>query len=295
MVRFALVFNPDIIPVVTKKAKICYLSILVFFLLILSGCSTNPQAAAAVSIGAANEPIDRLSESDRLELQPVNPTVIMTNTATLLPSSTPFPTPTVVPSLTPKPSATPIPDEHYIRNISGHRQYYAISCESSSAADWASYFGVQVYESDIQFRLPISENPEIGFVGDVNDPWGQTPPYSYGVHAAPIASVLKEEYNLPARAEKGFTIDQVKAELAADQPIIAWVIGNMVGGYPAEYTDSKGQTTIVAAYEHTVILTGYSADRIRYINNSRFYEVPNEVFLNSWGVLGNMVVFYDEQ
>ena len=95
--------------------------------------------------------------------------------------------------------------------------------------------------------MPISDNPEKGFVGDVNDPWGQTPPYSYGVHAAPIAAVLKEEYDLPARAEKGFTLDQVKTELAADQPIIAWVIGNMVGGYPAEYTSSDGETTIVAA------------------------------------------------
>lgn len=294
MIRFAVLFNPDIIAVVTKKVKTCFFSIPVFFLLILSGCSAAPHAAA-VSLDVANETANTLNESERIALQPVNATLTASQTATLLPSSTPFPTPTVVPSLTPKPSATPIPDEHYIRNINGHRQYYAISCESSSAADWADYFGVHVYESDIQFRLPISDNPEKGFVGDVNDPWGQVPPYSYGVHAAPIASVLKEEYNLPARAEKGFTLDQVKAELAADQPIIAWVIGNMVGGYPAEYTDSHGETTTVAAYEHTVILTGYSADRIRYINNSRFYEVPTEVFLNSWGVLENMVVFYDEK
>ena len=261
-------------------------------LLILSGCTTNLQASGAAA-DSGNAPAG-FSNADLTTLQPINPTFTPSNTATLLPSSTPFPTPTIVPSLTPKPSATPIPDEHFIRNISGHRQYYAISCESSSAADWASFFGVQIYESDIQFKMPISDNPEKGFVGDVNDPWGQTPPYSYGVHAAPIAKILKEEYNLPARAEKGFSLDQVKQELAADQPIIAWVIGNMVGGYPAEYTSSDGETNIVAAYEHTVILTGYGADRIRYLNNGRFYEVPNEVFQNSWGVLGNMVVYYDD-
>lgn len=291
---FAVLFNPDIIRVVITKKKNHFLPIWIVSLLIFSGCAKTPQAAASYDSDTANESAENLNDSDKIALQPINPTSTMTNTATLLPSSTPYPTQTVVPSLTPVPSATPIPDEYYIRGITGHRQYYAISCESSSAADWASYFGVQVYESDIQFRLPISDNPEIGFVGDVNDPWGQTPPYSYGVHAGPIATVLKEEYDLPARAEKGFTLEQVKAELAADQPIIAWVIGNMVGGFPAEYTDSKGATTIVAAYEHTVILTGYSADRIRYINNSRFYEVSTEVFLNSWGVLGNMVVFYDE-
>jgi hypothetical protein len=26
------------------------------------------------------------------------------------------------------------------------------------------------------------------------------------------------------------------------------------------------------------------------MTNGKFYETPNEVFLNSWGVLGNMVV-----
>jgi hypothetical protein len=26
------------------------------------------------------------------------------------------------------------------------------------------------------------------------------------------------------------------------------------------------------------------------MNNGRFFETPNQVFLNSWGVLGNMVL-----
>jgi hypothetical protein len=34
------------------------------------------------------------------------------------------------------------------------------------------------------------------------------------------------------------------------------VIGNMVGGVPYEYTDQHGNQTIVAAYEHVVIVTG---------------------------------------
>jgi uncharacterized protein YvpB len=278
-----------------KNRTLLILLLPILFLLLITAC--NPKISVdtlqypktTTQINSAN------IQYSKTPLDSINPTPTASITATRLPTSTLFPTSTVVPSLTPKPSPTPIPDEHYITGIFGHRQYYAISCESSSAADWASFFGVQIYESDIQFSLPTSDNPEKGFVGDVNDPWGQTPPYSYGVHAAPIAQVLKEDFKLPAKAAKGFTLEEVKAELATDQPIIAWVIGNMVGGFPAEYKDKNGQTTIVAAYEHTVILTGYSADHIRYLNNGRFYEVPNEVFFNSWGVLGNMVVFYDDQ
>ncbi len=269
--------------------------ILILNSFLLASCSSSDKAQAGFVSENTNSNSTTVEDTTNILLEPINATPTASITATLLPSATPLPTRTVVPSLTPIPTATPIPDEHFITGIFGHRQYYAISCESSSAADWASFYGVQIYESDIQFSLPTSDNPEKGFVGDVNDPWGQTPPYSYGVHAAPIAKVLKEEFGLPAQAAKGFTLEEVKAELAADQPVIAWVIGNMVGGYPAEYSDKYGNKTIVAAYEHTVILTGYNEDHIRYLNNGRFYEVPNEVFLNSWGVLGNMVVFYDDQ
>ena len=160
------------------------------------------------------------------------------------------------------------------------------------AVDWAGYFGVNIHEFDFQVALPLSDNPDKGFVGDVNAPWGQVPPYGYGVHAPPVADLLVE-YGLPAVAVKGWTIEQVKAELANDRPVIAWVIGNVVGGVPAEYTDKDGDTTIVAAYEHTIILTGYNEKNIRYMTNGRFIDVPTDVFENSWSVLGNMAIYYD--
>ena len=231
----------------------------------------------------------------RTPLQPILPTVTASVRPTLIPTSTTIPTNTVVPSFTPQPSPSPIPEEHFITGIYGHRQSYSISCESSSAADWATYFGVEIYEADVQFSLPNSDNPDLGFVGNVHDIWGQIPPYSYGVHAGPIAAILYHEFDLPARAEKNFTLEEIKAEIAAGEPVIAWVIGNMVAGEPIEYTPKDGKTTIVAPYEHTVIITGYGPNHIRYLNNGRFYEVPTDIFLRSWKVLGNMVVFYHQQ
>jgi len=183
-----------------------------------------------------------------------------------------------------------IPEEHYIINISGHRQYYGIGCEASAATDWAAYFGVNIVESHFQFQLPLSDNPDYGFVGLVTDPWGQVPPYSYGVHAYPVANLLRSGYGMRALGIKGFSLEQFKAELAADRPVIAWVIGNMEGGIPYEYTDKAGRKVTVAAYQHVVIVTGYDQDSIRYMNNGKFYDIPTQYFENSWGVLGNMVV-----
>lgn len=217
---------------------------------------------------------------------------------TALPTGTPAPTLTETPAaiFTPVPTASPtagatpaLPEEHYIRAISGHRQFFSLGCEAAVAKDWANYFGYDFNEFEFQYKLPVSDNPDLGFVGDVNAPWGQVPPYGYGVHAGPVADLLNA-YGIPAKAYKGYSLEQIQANIAQDRPVIAWVIGNVEGGVPYEYTDSKGNKTIVAAYEHVVIVTGYNATHIRYMTNGRFIDTPAEVFLNSWGVLGNMVL-----
>lgn len=198
---------------------------------------------------------------------------------------------------TPSPSLwnTPeeMPEEHYIWNIWGHRQFYAIGCEAATVQDWARYFAVDILEANFQFQLPVSDNPDYGFVGVVTDPWGQVPPYSYGVHAYPVANLLRSKYGMPARGLKDFTLEQLKAEISANQPVIAWVIGNVVGGVPYEYVDQLDRKVVVAAYEHTVIITGFTSSTIRYMNNGRFYDIPTEIFENSWAVLGNMVVIWE--
>lgn len=251
------------------------------FVLVLSACrpeSAVEQAAAATSPAATM----------------ATPRPVATNT--------PLPTTTHTPASTPE-ASTPeaslqagppdLPEEYYIRDIRGHKQYFAIGCEASTAVDWASYYGKTINEFELQYRLPLSDNPDLGFVGSVDSAWGQVPPYAYGVHAGPIAEVLSA-YGLPSVGIKGATLEEVKAQVATDNPVIAWVIGNVVGGVPYEYADSKGNKTIVAAYEHVVIVTGYRADAIRYMNNGKFYESPVDNFLNSWGVLGNMAVFRQE-
>ena len=194
---------------------------------------------------------------------------------------------------TPASAVVGMPVEYFIWNIWGHHQYFAIGCEAAVVRDWAHYFGVEVQESNYQFQLPASDNPDYGFVGSVTDPWGQVPPYSYGVHAFPVANLLRSGYGMKARGVKGFTLDQLKIEIAANRPVIAWVVGNVVGGVPYEYIDKQSRKVTVAAYEHVVIVTGYTQESIRYMNNGKFYDIPTWFFENSWKILGNMVVYLE--
>jgi uncharacterized protein YvpB len=262
--------------------KACLLLLMIIPLLgVLMGC----QSAGSGAVQAQSEVRSEVADGLALTPSPTLPLPTLTISPTLTQTPTPQDSPT--------PQATAIPEEHYITNYVGYRQWFDLSCEARAAVDWAGYFGVTIYEFDFQHALPLSDNPDFGFVGSVNGPWGQIPPYAYGVHAAPVADLL-QQYGLNAVAYKKYSIVQIKEQLAADKPVIAWVIGNVEGGVPYIYTDSAGNEVQVGAYEHVVTITGYGPDTIRYINNHSFYDVPEDVFDNSWAVLDRMVVVMAE-
>ena len=260
-----------------------------FFLSIPACAQSQVQAGEEINpTGIENAPVLSIpTEASETEI----PIPEITHTTTVTPELTSSPTPES--SETPEPLST-LPDAYTISGVYGHKQYFPLGCETSVAVDWAAFFGVAINEFEFQHKLPLSDNPELGFVGSVEGPWGQVPPFAYGVHAAPVAALLRE-YGLNALAVKEMRLEELKRQIAMDRPVIAWVIGNVVGGVPYRYTDSQGNTTVVAAYEHTIIVFGYDPETIRYNNNGKVYDVPNDIFLNSWGVLGNMAIVMGEE
>ncbi|NMB90446.1 MAG: hypothetical protein GYA17_18955, partial [Chloroflexi bacterium] len=235
-----------------------------------------------------------LAPATRTPFQPL-PTSTVTQTPTITPSptATPIP-PTETPTATPLPTDTPAPTEEtwpptsaMISNIYGYPQYYSLDCEARSAVDLASYFGLAIDELDFLDRMPLSSDPDEGFVGSFYDPRGQVPPNSYGVHAAPVANLLRE-YGLNTAAAKGMSYDTIRSEIASGRPVMVWVINNTLSGYPVSYTAPNGNTTTVAAYEHTVLAIGYDPYYVTLLDGSMVYQRSVDLFLASWGVLGNM-------
>jgi len=192
-------------------------------------------------------------------------------------------------------TATNTPPSSVRLNVKGNRQTMGLSCEARVAADWAAYFDVAIEEQEFQARLPLSDDPEKGFVGNANGYWGQIPPGDYGVHAAPVAALLRE-YGLPARDGKGWTWEELRAELAAGRPVIVWVVGHTwTSVTPVTYRLSDGSSTIVAPFEHTVILVGYNENpaAVTVLDGADVRHYPLDVFLESWSKLGYMVVALD--
>ena len=209
-------------------------------------------------------------------------------TATLTP--TPTPTPTPIPIPTPMPTSTPIPTGAQISGMYGNPQMYSLDCETRSAVDWAAFFGFHISESDFLNRMPRSDDPETGFVGNFNGYLGQFPPKSYGVHARPIAALLRE-YGVNAQAFKGFTWDDLKKEILAGRPVITWIVNYPYGIETRTYTAaSNGNTTTVARYEHTWIVSGYDSWSVTVVDSQWTFRMNINEFLSRWSALGNMVV-----
>ena len=255
--------------------------------------------AAAFNLLNGNQPVDTLLEltgtNSPTPFQPLpteTPTPTATLTPTATPTSTPTNTPTPTPTNTPVPTQKPaddIPSSALIEGIIGYAQSYSLTCASRSAVDWERYLGVSIDEMEFQSGLPRSDNPEAGFVGNYNGYMGQIPPASYGVHAPPVAALLRE-YGLTATAVKDYSLERLKKQIANGNPVIVWVIGNVWYGEPIEYTPSDGSSVTVAHFEHTAIVIGYDEYGLTFVDNDLVYWRSTRAFLDSWAVLENMAI-----
>ncbi len=201
----------------------------------------------------------------------------------------PQPAPTAIPES--KPEITELPLTASISGLYGSPMLYTLDCESQSAVDFARYYGVSIDERDFISRLPYSDDPEEGFVGSINGAMGQLPPTDYGIHAKPIAKLLRE-YGVNAKAVRGWDLDKIRNEIASGRPVIAWIVNMPFEIEPQEYTASNGNTTRVARFEHTWIITGYNMNVFTVVDSQWTYNVKISTFQQRWDALGNQAVVY---
>jgi uncharacterized protein YvpB len=176
-----------------------------------------------------------------------------------------------------------------VGKIYGRGQALPLDCESRSAVDWAAFFGRTINELEFFGYIPKTDNPDKGFVGTVYGAWGNLPPYGYGVHAGPVALLLRD-YDVPAHAYRGLSWDQLRSEIAAGRPVILWVVGHVGYSTPVSITLADGVQVSVARYEHTVILIGYDSQNATVLDGAWEYSVKERNFLRSWDILGNMAI-----
>lgn len=248
-------------------------TIFLFFIgfFIFSDLSTkSTDIAPSLTATSMISPTARITPT--VQLSPIS----AKSTARAIPFSTALPTPDYPPSAR-------------ISNITGQKMRISLDCESNSAVIFASFFGKKLDEVEFFLSLPVSDNPDKGYVGDVHDEWGGLPPQGYGVYPAPVVELLAKK-GVTAKAVYGFTFDELKREIAANRPVIVWVVGRVENGEPEQYISSDGETHIVARFQHTVLVIGYDAWGVTVLDGEMIYARPTDLFLSSWDVLGNMAI-----
>lgn len=178
--------------------------------------------------------------------------------------------------------------------VEGRAQERSLSCESRSACDLLAYYGRPMGEDAFRLGLPVSDNPDLGFVGDVDGPGEQLPPAGYGVHAEPIAARLSA-VGLAATALRGQDLDWLRDRLAEGRPVIVWATGMLDAPAPVAMRDRAGRMFTVARGEHTFLAVGYEPGRILLVDSATGREraVPFRRFDASWAVLGRQAVVAD--
>ena len=218
---------------------------------------------------------------------------IATTTATRTPVRTTTPTAPPTPTATATVDVHGLPWKAEVAGMWGYGQLFGLSCESRSAADWARHFHIDIRERAFLGALPRSPNPDAGFVGSHEGGWGNIPPLDYGVHAGPVARLLRQGYGAHALAVRQMTFERLRREIAAGRPVIVWVTGHVAPG-KGETVEIDGQTVTVARYEHTVIVTGYDTKNVKILDGKQVYTRSIEVFLKAWSPLENMAIIWDE-
>jgi uncharacterized protein YvpB len=190
--------------------------------------------------------------------------------------------------------ADDLPPSALVEGLVGHPQEHNLSCESRSATDLAAFWGATFNEDDFFRRLPKSDNPYRGFLGDVDLPAGSMPPVGYGVYVGPVAANLRS-FGLSAWARLGWNIDGLRAELAAGRPVIIWATYDMKLPGAQTWVSSDGASSIVVQWQHTFVALGYDEGGIYLVDaydGARKY-FSYEAFIPAWDQLGRMAVTVD--
>jgi uncharacterized protein YvpB len=183
------------------------------------------------------------------------------------------------------------PPAAFVEGVVGHPQEHNLSCESRSATDVAAFWGAGFAEDDFFRRLPKSDNPHRGFLGDVDLPAGSMPPLGYGVYVEPVAATLRS-FGLEARAQEGWSLDGLKAELAAGRPVMVWATYDLQLPGVETWVSSDGAASVVVQWQHTFIAVGYDEGSVYLVDayDGETKTFSYEAFVPAWDQLGRMAV-----
>jgi len=95
-----------------------------------------------------------------------------------------------------------------------------------------------------------------------------------------------------AKAVHGWDLDQIRNEIASGRPVIVWIVNLPFSIDSQNYTSSDGNTTLVARFEHTWIITGYNMNVFTVVDSKWTYNVKISTLQERWDALDDQAIVY---
>lgn len=163
----------------------------------------------------------------------------------------------------------------------------AVASELTAVSVATAYWGSSISEATLYEMLELSDNPHLGFRGDINGAFGGTD--DYGVYAAPLSIAV---------AQKGFVGEEFYAdgdasELTAriDQgiPVVAWITYGTAVAEPQRVDDGVRPFTLVPG-KQAVVVYGYDDAGVLIVDvaNGGYAHVNWDDFMRSWNYFDGM-------
>jgi uncharacterized protein YvpB len=190
-------------------------------------------------------------------------------------------------------TAQAAPSRALIEDFPSVVQWYNLDCEYASAAAVTLYWGNLVSQRDFIREVPRSPNPHLGFRGDINAAFGGLD--DYGIYAEPLEPVLEKRGYEAVTFYGG--VDRLKANVAAGNPVVAWITVGRYVERPVYRQTYNGATFKLVPGEHTVVVYGYDDGGVYSmdVSDGGFYYTEWESFLRRWGYFDEMALVIRER
>jgi uncharacterized protein YvpB len=167
-----------------------------------------------------------------------------------------------------------------------YQQQRNLSCEYASLVIAFSTYGVTVSEYEFDDLVGWSDNPHLGFRGDINGNWGNTT--DYGVYAeALVRPLVKLGFRGVAFYGQGDAA-QLKRYLDNRVPVLVW-LGFWGDRSHLEY-EADGTPFKLNEGNHVVVAYGYDDSEV-YVSDPASGTASGiawTTFMPMWNVLGGM-------
>ncbi|MGI8688844.1 MAG: C39 family peptidase [Thermomicrobiales bacterium] len=182
----------------------------------------------------------------------------------------------------------PPPTSHTIEAMPIVGQVWNLTCEYAATSAATALLGQTITQQTFVDEIGFDANPNKGFRGRLNGPWGGTT--DYGVYPAPILSVLQQRGFAHSYSFRG-NPDMLRAALSNDHPVVVWLVGTFGAATRTEAT-SDGEQFFLVPYEHAMTAYGYTESSIMLMDpgTASYRTVSWQTFTHAWMQLDGMAL-----